>query len=192
MMPTVPSAIPDTLFAFTLVLLLLSPLSIAGVALLNTGLGRSRSAAQALLGNLAILAVTAIIFAVFGAALAGCPLKQFKLRIPDLRQTMELARSRSALSPQPVLGQFSIATRTALRVSCRGICCAPSLGIGSGSLASCCWLRRRGPNGSLCLPSRSTLGVGMVAGLRSSASTSRSGLDFLMSAAQAAFTCSAE
>jgi Amt family ammonium transporter len=72
MMPTVPSAIPDTLFAFTLVLLLLSPLSIAGVALINTGLGRSRSAAQALLGNLAILAVTAIIFAVFGAALAGC------------------------------------------------------------------------------------------------------------------------
>ena len=35
-------------------LLLLAPLAIAGVALINTGLGRSRSAAQALLGNLAI------------------------------------------------------------------------------------------------------------------------------------------
>jgi Amt family ammonium transporter len=72
MMPTVPPVISDSLFVLTLVLLLVSPLSIAGVALINTGLGRSRSAAQALLGNLAIMAVASIIFAVFGAALAGC------------------------------------------------------------------------------------------------------------------------
>ncbi len=54
-----PAALPltDAVFALTLVLLLLVPLAIAGVALINTGLGRSRSAAQSLLGNLAILAV---------------------------------------------------------------------------------------------------------------------------------------
>ena len=34
-------------------------------------MGRSRSAAQALLGNLAILAVAALVFAVVGSALAG-------------------------------------------------------------------------------------------------------------------------
>jgi Amt family ammonium transporter len=62
----------DAMFALTLALLIISPLAIAGVALINTGLGRSRSAAQALLGNLAIVAVTAIVFAVFGSALAGC------------------------------------------------------------------------------------------------------------------------
>ncbi|MGA3262461.1 MAG: hypothetical protein ABSC47_00265 [Terracidiphilus sp.] len=61
----------DALFALTLTLLLLAPLAIAGVALTNTGLGRSRSAAQSLLGNLAIVAVTAIVFAVVGAAWAG-------------------------------------------------------------------------------------------------------------------------
>jgi Amt family ammonium transporter len=61
----------DALFALTLTLLLLAPLAIAGVALINTGLGRSRSAAQSLLGNLAIVAVTAIVFAVVGAAWAG-------------------------------------------------------------------------------------------------------------------------
>jgi Amt family ammonium transporter len=61
----------DALFALTLVLLLLAPLTIAGIALINTGLGRSRSAAQSLLGNLAIVAVTAIVFAVVGAAWAG-------------------------------------------------------------------------------------------------------------------------
>jgi Amt family ammonium transporter len=62
---------PDALFALTLALLLLAPLAIAGVALINAGLGRSRSAAQALLGSLAIVAVTTIVFAIVGAALAG-------------------------------------------------------------------------------------------------------------------------
>ncbi len=61
----------DAAFALTFVLLLLAPLAIAGVALINAGLGRSRSAAQSLLGNVAILAVSAIVFALIGAALTG-------------------------------------------------------------------------------------------------------------------------
>jgi ammonium transporter, Amt family len=72
MRPTLPPVMPDAVFALTLALLLLAPLAIAGVALINTGLGRSRSAAQALLGNLAVVAVTAIVFAVVGATFAGC------------------------------------------------------------------------------------------------------------------------
>ena len=56
-MTTPASAMPDALFALTFALLLIAPLAIAGVALINTGLGRSRSAAQALLGNLAVAAV---------------------------------------------------------------------------------------------------------------------------------------
>ncbi len=62
----------DATFALCLALLLLAPLAIAGVALINTGLGRCRSAAQALLGNLAMAAVTAIVFALVGATFAGC------------------------------------------------------------------------------------------------------------------------
>jgi Amt family ammonium transporter len=61
----------ETAFALTLVLLLLAPLAIAGVALINTGLGRSRSAAQALLGNVAIVAVASIAFFLIGATLTG-------------------------------------------------------------------------------------------------------------------------
>jgi ammonium transporter, Amt family len=61
----------EATFGLTLALLLLAPLAIAGVALINTGLGRSRSATQALLGNLAILAISAVVFAVVGAALTG-------------------------------------------------------------------------------------------------------------------------
>jgi Amt family ammonium transporter len=73
MIPTQPAvpAMSDAVFALTLALLLLAPLAIAGVALINAGLGRSRSAAQALLGNLAIVAVTAIVFAFIGAAFVG-------------------------------------------------------------------------------------------------------------------------
>ncbi len=62
----------DAVFALTLALLLVAPLAVAGVALINAGLGRSRSAAQALLGNLAIVAVSALVFAIVGAAFAGC------------------------------------------------------------------------------------------------------------------------
>jgi Amt family ammonium transporter len=59
------------MFALTLALLMLTPLAIAGVALVNTGLGRSRSAAQSLLGSLMVASVAAIVFAVVGASLAG-------------------------------------------------------------------------------------------------------------------------
>jgi Amt family ammonium transporter len=63
----------DSMFALTLALLLLAPLAIAGVALLNTGLGRSRSAAQSLLGCVTLIAVAAIAFAVVGVSCAGWP-----------------------------------------------------------------------------------------------------------------------
>ena len=71
MIPTAPIALPETAFALTLILLLLTPLAIAGLALINTGLGRSRSAAQSLLGSLVIVAATALAFALVGAALTG-------------------------------------------------------------------------------------------------------------------------
>jgi Amt family ammonium transporter len=61
----------EAAYALTLALLLVSPLAIAGVALINTGLGRSRSAAQALLGNLAIVSVAFIVFALVGATFIG-------------------------------------------------------------------------------------------------------------------------
>jgi len=57
--------------ALALALLLLAPLAIAGIALINTGLGRSRSAAQALLGNLALAAIAMIVFALVGASFVG-------------------------------------------------------------------------------------------------------------------------
>jgi Amt family ammonium transporter len=75
MTPSLPAALPsglsDAAFALALVLLLIAPLAIAGVALINTGLGRSRSAAQSFLGCLIVVAAAVIVFAAIGATFAG-------------------------------------------------------------------------------------------------------------------------
>jgi Amt family ammonium transporter len=69
----VPAQMTEAAFALTLGLLLIAPLGLAGLSLVNTGLGRSRSAAQALLGSLAVIAVSAAAFVLVGAAFAGSP-----------------------------------------------------------------------------------------------------------------------
>jgi Amt family ammonium transporter len=71
MIPAQAAAFSDATFALVLALLLLAPLALAGLALINAGLGRSRSAAQSLLGSLLIVAVATIAFALVGAGLAG-------------------------------------------------------------------------------------------------------------------------
>lgn len=54
-----------------LLLILLVPLAAAGLALINTGLGRSRSAAQAMLASLCVMAVAVIAYALCGFAWEG-------------------------------------------------------------------------------------------------------------------------
>jgi Amt family ammonium transporter len=63
--------VPGLSAALALAFLLLAPLAVAGLALLNAGLGRSRSAAQSLLGSLAIMSASFIAFAGVGACFAG-------------------------------------------------------------------------------------------------------------------------
>jgi ammonia channel protein AmtB len=60
----------DVSIALALPLLLLSPLAIAGLALVNAGLGRSRSAAQSVLGSLVLVSVAVLVFALIGATFA--------------------------------------------------------------------------------------------------------------------------
>ncbi|MGC8550389.1 MAG: ammonium transporter [Acidobacteriaceae bacterium] len=54
-----------------IVLIAMLPLAPAGLALLNTGLGRSRSAAQSLMGAMLAVSVSAIVFCVIGFSFAG-------------------------------------------------------------------------------------------------------------------------
>jgi Amt family ammonium transporter len=58
-------------FPLTLVCILLIPLASAGLALIHQGLGRSRSAAHAMLATLCAVSITAIVFALVGSAWAG-------------------------------------------------------------------------------------------------------------------------
>jgi Amt family ammonium transporter len=77
MRPLTPMPFPETSFALTLVLLLIAPLAIAGLALLNAGLGRSRSAAQSMLGTLVVISTALIAFVLVGWSIAGGSDRQF-------------------------------------------------------------------------------------------------------------------
>src|SRR5215813_9737253 len=54
----------------SLVFVCLVPLAIAGVSLLNTGLGRSRSAAQAMTASLCVVSVAVLVYFVCGFAIS--------------------------------------------------------------------------------------------------------------------------
>ena len=69
-----PAAISEAVYALAIALLLLAPLAIAGVALMSAGLGRSRSAAQSMVGSLILFAIAVLIFSVVGVCWAGSPL----------------------------------------------------------------------------------------------------------------------
>ena len=160
MNPTTSPAMPDAIFALTLALLLLAPLAIAGVALINAGLGRSRSAAQALLGNLAIVAVTAIVFALVGSAFAGAlpggagHIFHLAGKPWNWLGTGPFLLSRPRHSPR------TIATYTRLRVPRRRTRCLDSLGFRSRSLAPRRRLRHRRRPGRFCLSPRRSLDLG--------------------------------
>jgi Amt family ammonium transporter len=67
-----PPAIPSEAgIAFTTIAILLIPLAFAGVALLNTGLGRSRNAAHFMMSSLCVMAVAAVSYLIFGFAWQG-------------------------------------------------------------------------------------------------------------------------
>lgn len=76
-----PMPYPETSFALMLVLLLLAPMAIAGVALVNAGLGRSRSAAQSMLGSLVVISTAVIAFAIVGSAIAAPSERDFVFHI---------------------------------------------------------------------------------------------------------------
>jgi ammonium transporter, Amt family len=58
-------------FAIALPLVLLVPLALAGLALMNTGLGRTRSAAHSMLASLAAIALAACVFVLWGFSWEG-------------------------------------------------------------------------------------------------------------------------
>lgn len=61
----------DTNIVVCFLLTLLVPCAAAGIALINTGLGRSRNAAHAMLSSLCVIAVAALVYFVIGYSLQG-------------------------------------------------------------------------------------------------------------------------
>src|ERR1017187_2975997 len=63
----------DSTQALCAALILMVPLAAAGLALTQAGLGRSRSAAHAMLGSMCAIAVAALAYFVFGWSWQGLP-----------------------------------------------------------------------------------------------------------------------
>ena len=61
---------PETVI-LPLLFLLLVPFAIVGLALINTGLNRTRSAAHSMLGGLCAAAIAVLAFVILGTAIAG-------------------------------------------------------------------------------------------------------------------------
>lgn len=64
-------ALSETAMAFCIIVIALVPLAGAGLSLINTGLGRSRSAAHSMLASLCVIAVAAVVYSVCGFAWQG-------------------------------------------------------------------------------------------------------------------------
>ena len=73
MISQAPTALSETGVALCLILIFLVPLAGAGLALINTGLGRSRSAAHSLLASLCVMATAALVYFVVGFSWQGFP-----------------------------------------------------------------------------------------------------------------------
>jgi Amt family ammonium transporter len=63
----------DTAAAICLLFVFLAPLAGAGLALINTGLGRARSAAHQMMSSLCAVSIAALVYFVFGFAWQGFP-----------------------------------------------------------------------------------------------------------------------
>jgi ammonium transporter, Amt family len=66
-----PTALPDSSIVLCIACIFLVPCAAAGLALLGTGLGRSRSAAHSMMSSLCVLAVAALAYFVCGFAWQG-------------------------------------------------------------------------------------------------------------------------
>jgi ammonium transporter, Amt family len=72
-MPIAPPVLSEAAVAVCFFCILIAPCALGGVALINAGLGRSRSVAHTLLTSLSVLSVAALAYFVLGAALQSYP-----------------------------------------------------------------------------------------------------------------------
>lgn len=72
-MPLSTPAFSDVVTALCIALILITPFAIAGLCLINTGLGRSRSAAHMMMCSLGVVGIAALVYFVIGFAWQGYP-----------------------------------------------------------------------------------------------------------------------
>ncbi len=98
------SHVTETTAAFCLLCLLLMPCALAGLAVINAGLGRSRNVAHSLLSTLCVAGVAALVYFAAGSAWQGYPGRQGAERF--LLRGIEA--DGSAYSLAVVFGMFAV------------------------------------------------------------------------------------
>ena len=68
-----PLVLPETTAALCGLLILLIPLAYAGLAMMNSGLGRSRSAVHSMMASLTVIGVAAVVYVICGFRWQGVP-----------------------------------------------------------------------------------------------------------------------
>ncbi len=86
----------ESTFVLCVALIALVPLAALGLALINTGLGRSRSAAHTMLTSLCVIAIAAITYVVFGFAWQGAAGGPRTLSLSAAPLGIGLQRNRSS------------------------------------------------------------------------------------------------
>ena len=105
-MPATVPALSDVQATLCIFLILMVPLAIGGLALMNTGFVRSRSAAHAMLSTLCVVAVAAIVYFAVGFALegyAGRPMHAISIggQVVELARGREVFLSWTGIRPSP-------------------------------------------------------------------------------------------
>src|SRR5580693_5968952 len=67
------SSLSQTAFALCVLSIMLVPFAAAGLAFINTGLGRSRSAAHSMMASLTVIAIAALVYFACGFSWQGFP-----------------------------------------------------------------------------------------------------------------------
>jgi len=184
-MPATFPALSEVGMAICIFLILLVPLAIAGVALINTGFVRSRSAAHAMLSTLCVVAIAAGVYFVCGFALegyAGRPMhaisiagKQWSWLADEKFFFRGLELDGSPASLAALLQIFGVGWRRRFRLAAQRI----AGGLGLVPPLPCCW-----PVASIRC---SRTGLGVADGWLSSASTTRSAAALSIAAVPARF-----
>lgn len=129
-MPSSAPALSDIDTALCIIFILIVPFALAGLCLINAGLGRSRSAAHMMMCSLAAIATAALVYFIVGFAWQGYLDSQGYFFVAAGKQWNWLATDKFFLRSVPLNGS---AASLAVWLEMLSVCLAAMIPLGSGA-----------------------------------------------------------